>query len=285
MSYEKHNFKDGQVLTAEQLNKMEEYFANMSYDDLKDKKFGTEEVALLLETQLTFAMNEDLGTNCAMVEFLELVSGDDTCVVTFNGTEYNCIAVDMMGALVIGNLAILGAGADTGEPFLVYGDSASIGAVVIPSGEMSTATMSIIKLKTNPLDPEYFPLIELDLAELGFPTVKTSAGAVSLDVNADISKNIADLLEKALYKGNIRIGANLDIKTRAMYGTENDTGNESGKYWLTATVSRFKKESQSYILHANYYDNLLIVGMEYSSGSLEGSSINAILYRMSFITE
>ena len=39
--------------------------------------------------------------------------------VSWDGTVYECTCVDFNGGTVIGNLSIMGAGSDTGEPFLM----------------------------------------------------------------------------------------------------------------------------------------------------------------------
>ena len=47
-----------------------------------------------------------------------LISGQ-TYTVKFDNTEYECICIDSGGVLVIGNMAIMGVGSDTGEPFVL----------------------------------------------------------------------------------------------------------------------------------------------------------------------
>ena len=64
-----------------------------------------------------------------------------TYTVKFDNTEYECICVDLSGVPAIGNASIIGAGSDTGEPFLLgYVDAHFIIFVI---DETSTHTVSV----------------------------------------------------------------------------------------------------------------------------------------------
>ena len=70
-----------------------------------------------------------------------------TYTVKFDNTEYECICVDLGGALVIGNAAIIRMGSDTGEPFLLaYADKLFRIFVV---DETNTHTVSVSGLATS----------------------------------------------------------------------------------------------------------------------------------------
>ena len=88
-----------------------------------------------------------------------------TYAVEWNGETYECIAFSMEGIAAIGNLALLGAGGDTGEPFIMY---AFNGSLYIKGTDSSAAvTLSIYgQVETiHPMAPEFLP------AGVGVPTV------------------------------------------------------------------------------------------------------------------
>lgn len=74
---------------------------------------------LMEEQELAFALT--MGKYSAtLTNALDIVVGQ-TYMVKWDGTEYNCVCSTFNSMLVLGNLSIMGAGDDTGEPF-VYGD-------------------------------------------------------------------------------------------------------------------------------------------------------------------
>ncbi len=80
-----------------------------------------------------------------------------TYAVEWNGETYECVAFFMEGIAAIGNLVLLGAGDDTGEPFIMY---ASNGILYIKGTDSSTAvTLSIYgQAETiHPMAPEFLP--------------------------------------------------------------------------------------------------------------------------------
>ncbi len=114
MSYTKQNFTDGQVLKAEHLNKMENELAReKSWNELADKPFG-EVDGILVDGTLAFGSGQYTGiiTNSPS-------AGDDV-TIEFDGTTYVRKAVELdADTLATGNLSVLGAGDDTGEPFAI----------------------------------------------------------------------------------------------------------------------------------------------------------------------
>ena len=78
-----------------------------------------------------------------------------TYAVEWNGETYECVAFFMEGIAVIGNLVLLGAGDDTGEPFIMYANN---GILYIKGTDSSTAvTLSIYGQSETirPMAPEF----------------------------------------------------------------------------------------------------------------------------------
>jgi hypothetical protein len=86
------------------------------------------------------------------------ISADSTIKVTWNGTEYECVALDasamVAGAVIIGNFPPL-TGVDTGEPFtigIIPGQETIIMAA--EAGEVSVKIESIV---AHTIDPKFLP--------------------------------------------------------------------------------------------------------------------------------
>lgn len=153
MAYQKIGFKNGNVLTAEQLIHMEDGIIDAEkkaqaggtgtglpsggepYMQLVtdgEGKAGWEQrlawkeesmVELFPEQTLEFSEDSDGVFTCAMETNVTLENGK-TYTVMWDGTEYKCVAkVDSYGDLCIGNVAVWGETPDTGEPFVLYPNS------------------------------------------------------------------------------------------------------------------------------------------------------------------
>lgn len=153
---ENHEIKDGQLkifdgstyatisikAVEETIHKLPSKYVE-GVGKYKQPEWGAEEVVLLPETELAFAMNDDLGMDCAFVELSQALAADTSYAISFNGTVYNCksIAADD-GSIVVGNAtAIDGAGND--EPFMLL-DMGGMN-IVIPLDGSASATMSVVK--------------------------------------------------------------------------------------------------------------------------------------------
>ena len=161
MAYTKQNFKSGQTLTAEHLNKIEQGIVDASsgggvssWNDFTDKPFGTEigEAQLLDDVRVTFEDGQ------AIIQSIGLVAGKTYTVGWMSG-EFNCVAVQANESMVvIGNFGVFG-GDDTGEPFVIM-DAPSEGAAVMMSLDGSTSAFVRIAGEAelvHPLDAKFVP--------------------------------------------------------------------------------------------------------------------------------
>ena len=115
---------------------------------------------LMAEQELAFALVDTKGLYFAeLTEAFEVVK-DQTYTVNWDGTEYECVCSlfksSFASMLVLGNLSIPGAGADTGEPFLYsFGNRARFET-------LDTAASHTISVKTageivTPMAEEFLP--------------------------------------------------------------------------------------------------------------------------------
>lgn len=90
-------------------------------DYVKNRPFYTGdpvETVLVEESTVPFT---DTGEGFYGAEFPSIVSATvgETYKVYWDGTVYECTCVDFSGKAIIGNLSLIGAGSDTGEPFFM----------------------------------------------------------------------------------------------------------------------------------------------------------------------
>ncbi len=114
---------------------------------------------LMEEQQVAFALNEENGLYMAQItNAFEIVEGQ-TYTVSWDGTEYICVPSLISIGLAIGNLSIMGAGDDTGEPF-VYGYDARHAVGVFFTLDTSASHTISVKTTTETVTPiaeEYLP--------------------------------------------------------------------------------------------------------------------------------
>ena len=122
MAYIKQNFENGQTLKAEHLNHIEEGLSNIEKN--RPCYVGTTIGEVLPETTVEIDAG-DTGLGLIMTE-IELVEGK-TYTVIWNGTEYTCIAQDIIipdagisAGIGVGDINIVASGEPvTGEPFVI----------------------------------------------------------------------------------------------------------------------------------------------------------------------
>ena len=114
---------------------------------------------LMEEQELTFALMGDAGQYVAnLTEAFEIVEGQ-TYTVSWDGTVYECVCSVLGSMLAFGNLSIVGAGNDTGEPF-VYGYNTKQATGVFGTTETSAShTISVKKTGeiVTPMAEEFLP--------------------------------------------------------------------------------------------------------------------------------
>ena len=123
---------------------------------------------LMEEQEVAFTLSD--GAYIAqLTNAFEIVEGQ-TYTVNWDGTEYECAGAAFgEGAYVLGNLSILGGGADTGEPF-IYAYKASLHAGQLLT--LDTSATHTISVKTTeeiviPMAEEFIPNIPADKLPTG----------------------------------------------------------------------------------------------------------------------
>ena len=120
-------------------------------------KKSVQTTTLMEEQELAFASDGEGLYAAPLTNALEIVEGQ-TYTVSWDGTEYECVCYVSSSTLLLGNLSIMGAGADTGEPFL-YGYSSNMGGGF---NTLDTSASHTISVKTTgeivtPMAEEFLP--------------------------------------------------------------------------------------------------------------------------------
>ena len=112
---------------------------------------------LIEEQALAFASGDDGLYAGPLTNAPEIVEGQ-TYTVNWDGTEYECVCYTSNSMLMLGNLSIIGAGDDTGEPFL-YGYSPNMGGGFNTLDTSASHTISVKKIveTVTPMAEKFLP--------------------------------------------------------------------------------------------------------------------------------
>lgn len=121
----------------------------------------TEPVVMLAEQSVNFTGQG--GAYGGQVSGQYPINVGDNLTVTWDGVSYDCVASDVGGLPALGNLSILGMGADTGEPFVMafypeggiemYTRSGEVHTVGIFSSSQTPADGSIMQVVNGAWQP------------------------------------------------------------------------------------------------------------------------------------
>ena len=144
------------------------------------------ETVLVEESTATFTLNEQIGFYVAQFPSTFEATVGDTYKVSWDGTIYECVCVDTSGIISIGNLSIVGAGSDTGEPF-VMGVLNGEGIKIITVDTSASHTFSISRMDAPvvKIDKKYLPDISLSFKPAGKSYLTfSSLNSFTLKVNS-----------------------------------------------------------------------------------------------------
>ena len=156
-------------------------------DYIKNRPFYAYETEAVLVEEIAVSFSKSSGLYGA--EFpstFEAIVGE-TYKVYWDGVVYECVCVDFNSILTIGNLSIMGAGPDTGEPFFMNihnGEGILIGTS--DTSDAHTFSISGFISGIKKIDRKYLP-------KAAFITYDSSNGTYSSDLTND------ELYERLLY--------------------------------------------------------------------------------------
>ena len=161
----------------------------LTYDYMPDgyPKKSVQTVTLMEEQELDFALDGGLY-EVQITNAFEIVEGK-TYKVSWDGTEYECIGSVFNSIPFLGNLSIMGAGGDTGEPFIyVYNTSLHSGGF----DTTDTSASHTISVKTTeeivtPMAVEFLPSEVNELIMNSSTTDSTKKFKITVDDSGAIS--------------------------------------------------------------------------------------------------
>lgn len=171
-------------------------------DYVKNRPFYTAYVETVLVEESTvsfYAYNSGVYTaNVNKQKFSATVG--ETYKVSWDGTTYECACVDYSGSKVIGNLSIMGAGSDTGEPFVMSVNTGNLIAIfTVDTSESHTISISGDAESAVKIDRKYLP-------ETPIITYDSSAGTYSSDITVEELYKILSDGKQVVYRDTNKNG-------------------------------------------------------------------------------
>lgn len=140
-------------------------------DYIKNRPFyagDPAETVLVEESTATFA--DEGGVYGAEVTSTFLATVGETYKVSWDGTVYESVCADYRaGLFAIGNLSIAGAGADTGEPFLIVPNGSSIFIYTADTSASHTFSISGLAVEVVKIPDKYISDTFRDVVIAGNP--------------------------------------------------------------------------------------------------------------------
>ena len=170
-------------------------------DYIKNRPFYTAYVETVLVEESTVSFNaNDAGVYTANLGNRFLPTFGETYKVSWDGTTYECACIDYMGATVIGNLSIMGAGPDTGEPFVI---------AVNKSGLISIFTADTSASHTISISGDVESAVKIDrkyLPKAAVITYDSSSGTYSSDLTVEELYEILSDGKQVVYRDTNKNG-------------------------------------------------------------------------------
>lgn len=144
-----------------------------------------------------------------------------TYIVNWDGTEHECVCSLFSGRyLVLGNLSIIGAGDDTGEPF-IYLNAPSMGSEFETFDTASSHTISVKKMGeiVTPMAEEFLPVASED----NYGAVKKSEVVSAYNFPSQVVHDQMVDAISAFETGNASIVWNGEKVIDASYNSSDDT--------------------------------------------------------------
>lgn len=141
----------------------------LTYDYMPEgyPKKSVQTTTLMEERELAFTLNKGVYA-AQLADGFEVVKGQ-TYTVNWDGTEYECVGAVFNSRPILGNISIVGAGDDTGEPFIyVYNPNKASGMFdTLDTSASHTISVKRVEETVTLIANEFLPataLITYDLS-------------------------------------------------------------------------------------------------------------------------
>ena len=127
-------------------------------DYVKNRPFYTGDVETVLVEESTASFANSDGMYIASFKSTFSATVGETYKVYWDGAAYECACVNFNNTPVIGNLSIMGAGSDTGEPFvMIVSNGNKIGIATADTSASHTISISGFVPGVIKIDKKYLP--------------------------------------------------------------------------------------------------------------------------------
>ena len=166
-------------------------------DYVKNRPFYMlDHVETVLMEEITVSFSKSSGLYGAEFPSTFEATVGETYKVYWDGSVYECVCVDFNSILTIGNLSIMGAGPDTGEPFLFFVFNGR-GIMIATTDTSASHTFSIsgYSVEVVKINEKYLPdnlaiKSDVEVAQTTAETAKTTAETAK--TTAETAKTTAD---------------------------------------------------------------------------------------------
>ena len=132
----------------------------LTYDYMPEgyPKKSVETVTLMAEQEVAFTLS-DGGPSMAPITNAFEIAESQTYTVSWDGTEYKCVCGATGATLYLGNPAFIGAGDNTGEPFIYAYDKNTSSGVFEALDTSATHTIGVKRIEETvaPMAEEFLP--------------------------------------------------------------------------------------------------------------------------------
>ena len=158
-------------------------------DYIKNRPFYTgNPVETILVEESTVSFAEDGGLYMAEFPSTFEATVGETYKVSWDGTVYECACANFNGMLIIGSLSIMGAGSDTGEPFIMnIFNGEGIAIATADTSASHTISISSYDESVVKIDQKYLPVAS-----------KTEPGIISI---TPLSNYILQQVQNEYFRG------------------------------------------------------------------------------------
>ena len=178
-------------------------------DYIKNRPFYTgdpAETILVEEITVSFADAGGTGMYMAQLPSTFAPTVGETYKVYWDGAAYECVCVNFDHMTVIGNLSIMGAGSDTGEPFLM-GINNDVGIEIYTADTSASHTFSIsgfvkevVKIEEKYLpEYKYISYEEQELTDSQKEIARNNINAVDNSIFIEIPTNVISASDFDIY--------------------------------------------------------------------------------------
>ena len=215
-------------------------------DYVKNRPFYTgdpAEMVLVEESSVSFALSGGFYNASFPTSFNAELG--QTYKVSWDGTVYECTCKDFKNHPIVGNQSILGAGSDTGEPFIIFNESGpnETGWASLTTDTSASHTVSIsgIGAPVTKIDEKYLP-------ELSYMNKENPTGTGSFSLNRKADTTVG--------KHSFAEGENVTASGSASHAEGQNTtasGGNSHAEGHNTTASGFDSHTEGYDTTASGY--------------------------------